>query len=479
MYRPVKSGEIFTTFIFDGKDCADMGVYSVTNSGTYDLQMTPNFSDEFLSVPAYDGQYYYGTQFTTQQFNFTLYADNLSAQEYRNLKAWLYPRKVGRLILSDQPYKYYIVKLTSVGNLGNYPMVKNQLSGLDAMQNPEDNVVYTGKFTVTFQTVGSVYGYGLSYYRDDLIYDALNYHAVGIYPENYFYDSGLLYRDMAPDLNRDLPANAQEVTVTWYNPGTAPCTPELKINYDGTFPSNSYIQINNNSQNATTIVNLSNIKAPLIIDPDSEIVKDADGLVYYGKFSGNLLSVSNDKTLLTIDEADEDNNYNIYITHVDDMCFALINPNTLVVNEGLVGKYLCINGNGGAKIIGIDADTNSLIISTENKDTYDIMPATLTRPAGFACNFVGKFNTINDLPSTSNVGDVAQLRDTGKMMMYKYDKWNETNLFTSDEEFLDETEHYVTRYLMFGANIIGLDDITVNTNIDACNLEVSLLPRYI
>ena len=127
MYRPVKAGEIFTTFIFDGKDCADMGVYSTTSGGTYTLQLEPTFKDETLDVPAYDGRYYYGTQYTTQQFQFNLFADNLSMTEYRNLRTWLKPRNIGKLILSDQPYKYYIVKVTSIGNLGEIPLTDAQV----------------------------------------------------------------------------------------------------------------------------------------------------------------------------------------------------------------------------------------------------------------------------------------------------------------------------------------------------------------
>ena len=58
------------------------------------------------------------------------------------------------------------------------------------------DVVYTGNFTVTFETVGSAYGYGLSYYRDDLIYDAKE----NGYIDDYYYNSGLIYKDMAPRL---------------------------------------------------------------------------------------------------------------------------------------------------------------------------------------------------------------------------------------------------------------------------------------
>ena len=68
MERPVKAGERFVTFIWDDIDCANMGVYSVTNGGTYTHYLEPTFKDELLEVPAYDGRYYYGSQYTCQQF---------------------------------------------------------------------------------------------------------------------------------------------------------------------------------------------------------------------------------------------------------------------------------------------------------------------------------------------------------------------------------------------------------------------------
>ena len=63
-YRVVKRGELFATFKFDGKDCADMGVYSVTSGSVYTMNIEPIYNDQTLEVPAYDGKYYYGTQIT-------------------------------------------------------------------------------------------------------------------------------------------------------------------------------------------------------------------------------------------------------------------------------------------------------------------------------------------------------------------------------------------------------------------------------
>ena len=87
MDRAVKAGERWTTFVFDGIDCADMGVYSITNSGTYTTPLTGTFSDKKTTVTAYDGQYYYGTQITGQKFTMNMFAENLSVKELAKLKA--------------------------------------------------------------------------------------------------------------------------------------------------------------------------------------------------------------------------------------------------------------------------------------------------------------------------------------------------------------------------------------------------------
>ena len=113
MTRAVKTGELFATFKFDGKDCADMGIYNITSGSTYVMNIEPTFSDNKLEVPAYDGKYYYGTQITGQQFQFTCFCHDLVAQEYDAMRAWLHPRKVGRLILSDQPYTSNVIDWNS------------------------------------------------------------------------------------------------------------------------------------------------------------------------------------------------------------------------------------------------------------------------------------------------------------------------------------------------------------------------------
>ena len=232
--RAVKSGELWATFEYDGKDCADMGVYNVTSSSTYTVNIEPTFNDQKVNVPMYDGTYYYGTQITGQQFKMNCFAHDLSTLEYNRLRAWLNPRKVGRLILSDQPYKFYLVKPVSVSDLDAIPLTSiqtplNSILG-DFM---EGDVVYTGNFSITFETVGSAYGYGLSYYRDDLIYDART-----VYDVDYYYNSGLLYKDMSPRLKWTIGANANEQKIPMYNPGDAEGYPKYIVKHEDISLSN-------------------------------------------------------------------------------------------------------------------------------------------------------------------------------------------------------------------------------------------------
>lgn len=506
MYRPVKAGEVFTTFIFDGKDCADMGVFSTTSSGTYTMYLEPTFKDEMLEVPGYDGRYYFGTQYSTQQFQFNMFADNLSIDEYKRLRTWLKPRKIGKLILSDQPYKYYLVKITNIGTLGEYPLTDIQTPAPNGSTNGmSGNIVYVGRFTVTFQTVGSVYGYGLSYYRDDLIYDAKNKYGLGVYPDNYYYDSGLLYKDMAPALIRTLPTNAEDYKLTIYNPGTATAIPIVELLSSNSYAENSLIEINNNTLNTTTRIDLSGLSGNIKIDTESELVitqeEDENGEMvdvnHYGRFTGNTFEISeaNEYTYIPesfnkeITSSQVEDYDGIYITNVNGDTWAHINPLLFTVDNTLIGKYLCINGNGGAAIVDIDEENNGVKLDP-NVLTYEILPATEDTPSGFECRYVGDYKTKDEFP-TGNVGDVASITytkvnskgavvvDRIEMYLYRYEDWAITNLFMSPDEFKDIRGDYEPRYLVFGANIISLDDITVSTNFGECDIAISLLPRYL
>ena len=435
-YRAVKRGELFATFTFDGKDCADMGVYNVTSGAVYTMNLEPMFKDDTLEVPAYDGKYYYGTQITGQQFKFHCFCHDLVSMEYDRLRAWLHPRKIGRLILSDQPYKYYLVKVVSITDLGAYPLTTIQTPQYTLLGDyAQGDVVYTGNFDVTFETVGSAYGYGLAYYRDDLIYDAKS-----IYGVDYYYNSGLLYKDMSPKLEWEVPANVKNYPIPMYNPGSAASAPIYCIFQDPIdhthlhFEPNSYIQIDNHTQGTSTVIDLSQIsmideyeegaQTPsvtwgLSIDMVAQTITVKDE-VYYGRFKGSAMSIAPYREVIHIPETFVENientnliEYNsLYIDNYTDdetgnpVCRVRINPKVLEVTNDLIGYYFCCNDNGGAKILKVGDKEHGNCLYLDTTTYTETIPET-----GVEFNYKEINNTPSEMAQYEQNNNVVLLND--------------------------------------------------------------------
>ena len=484
MSRAVKAGEVWSTFIFDGIDCAELGVYAISNSSTYTTNLEPTFSDKKTNVTAYDGQYYYGTQITGQKFTFNMFAENLSLKELNRLRAWLNPRHIGKLITSDEPYKFYYVKPTSVTSLSNIPLTNVQTS-TDSILHiyTEGDLVYTGKFSITFETVGTAYGYGMSYYRDDFIYDAAEK-----YGENYYYDvSGFLYKDMCPAATWEIGANAIWQSVPLYNPGSVEGRPTYHIIHEGTFEKGGKIELRNNTLNTVTIIDVGELRGNLTINTLEQIIIDEKGTIYYGRFEGPNLAISPYESVIELPNtyADDEDNYNF----IDYVTFSVvgnkvqIDPNIFVVSPDVIGQYFCANGNGGIKIIEVDEDNNTLILEKDNPDYIPfatIENGTVMRPAGI--EYIYK-EVNNIMPTEGNRNEVCVV--DGVWYIYTTE-WKETNLFTSKEEFRDIYGDYVPIYRTVGGTIVKLDDIIIRTgyrlgdvSVGAFTLSAELQPRYL
>ena len=249
----IDKGEIYLTFVFDGIDSTSIGVASVSDGSTYDTPILPSFSDNSLEVDGYDGRYYFNTRLTQKDFTYNCFIDNLSAFEFDQLKSWIRPKKIGKLIRPEEPYRYYWVKVSSVDNLGNIPLTHPDTGG----------VSYTGNFSVTFTTIGQACGYGMFYYQDDLKY--YEYRDIFDGTQDYYYDTGLLYREEV------LPLHVTRSSGTWdpqiYNPGTYTSKIRLKIKTNGDI-TNGSISLTNETVGDMSVIKLVDLQAndTLVID---------------------------------------------------------------------------------------------------------------------------------------------------------------------------------------------------------------------
>lgn len=345
----VDKGEIYLTFVFDGIDSTQIGVVSVSDGSTYDTPILPTFTDNSLEVDGYDGRYYFNTRITQKDFTYNCFIDNLSAFQFDQLKSWIRPKKIGKLIRPEEPYRYYWVKVSSVDNLGNIPLTHPDTGG----------VSYTGNFSVTFTTIGQSCGYGMFYYQDDLKY--YEYRDIFDGTQDYYYDTGLLYKEEM------LPLHVTRTAGTWdpqiYNPGTYRSKIRLQITPSADIAS-GVITLTNETIGDVGIVNLNNLKKGdnLVIDWGNNTYILNDNVDYTENVHGDIMYLQPRNYVEKLDNASIANDGNVTSISFD--------PSVRQVRSDDIGKTIMfktendptVTTGAGGRIQSINREGNAFIL---------------------------------------------------------------------------------------------------------------------
>ena len=344
----IDKGEIYLTFVFDGIDSSQIGVASVSDGSTYDTPILPEFSDNSLEVDGYDGKYYFNTRLSQKSFTYNCFIDNLSAFEFDQLKSWIRPKKIGKLIRPEEPYRYYWVKVSSVDNLGNIPLTHQDTGG----------VSYTGNFSITFTTVGQACGYGMLYYQDDLKY--YEYRDIFDGTQDYYYDEGLLYREESLPMKITMAAGDNDVQI--YNPGTYNSKLRMIITVDSDIDSGTIV-LRNESVGDVSVITLKDIKVndrlELDWDKNEYSLNKKD---YTDKVEGDIMYIGPRNFVEKYDYCS--------ITNDGTNTKVSIDSKVRQVRSADIGKTIMfkdeLNTNAkdgaGGRIVDIDVTTNSFIL---------------------------------------------------------------------------------------------------------------------
>ena len=344
----VDKGEIYLTFVFDGIDSSQVGVASVTGGGTYDTPILPTFEDNFLDTDGYDGRYYFNTRIVQKDFTYTCFIDNLSPYQFEQLKTWIRPKKIAKLIRPEEPYLYYWAKVSSVDNLSNIPLTHPDNGG----------VSYTGEFSVTFTTIGQACAYGMFYYKDDLKY--YEYRDIFDGSEDYYYDTGLLYKEEM------LPLTVSRTSGTWnpliYNPGTYNSKLVLILS-PATAISEGTITLTNVSTGDVSVIVLNDLAAgdKLVLDWDKNEFT-LNGKDYAENVTGDIMYLEPRNFVEKIENGSVANNGNVTSVSFD--------KSIRQVRSDDIGKTVMFKSDStptpttgvGGKIASIDQENNAFIL---------------------------------------------------------------------------------------------------------------------
>ena len=117
--------EDFTGFEFNGIHSSTLGILRVSDGSRYQENLIPTSEDYTVDIPGGDGQYYFGSNYKTRQFNIQIAFDKITEMGLRKIRQWLGINTTGELIFDEEPYKVYNVKVTGEPNLSYICFLEN------------------------------------------------------------------------------------------------------------------------------------------------------------------------------------------------------------------------------------------------------------------------------------------------------------------------------------------------------------------
>lgn len=108
----------FTGFYFKNHHSSEFGITRVSNGSRYQENLLPTSEDYTTDIPGSDGQYNFGSNYKTKEFNLSFAFDNVSELQIRKMRGWLSKKEtpvseeMGDLVFDETPYKRYVVKTT-------------------------------------------------------------------------------------------------------------------------------------------------------------------------------------------------------------------------------------------------------------------------------------------------------------------------------------------------------------------------------
>lgn len=108
----------FIGFTYNGKHSYnDFGVYRVIDGDRYTEDLVPQMNDKTAEVPGRDGQYFFGTDYKSRQFNINIAFEGLTEEQFREMRLWLDGKGIHDLIFDERPYKVYSAKVSGTPQL--------------------------------------------------------------------------------------------------------------------------------------------------------------------------------------------------------------------------------------------------------------------------------------------------------------------------------------------------------------------------
>jgi len=336
----------YLSFGYKGRTSDEFGVYLVSDGGTYERSLFPEYSDREEHVIGQRGTYYFGTDITSKPIPMTLYLDSITREQYLALQRWLRPSgELGNFYFFESIYKYWSnVRVTNLGNYGHFPFVDEDRNELFTGEVDLELKAYEPCAFSTYKTIEEGNLAGLN--------------------ANWYDKSGIL------STKYTLPFNYSNITfdsiIGLYNGGNEPSNPIITLKGTGT--NITVLNINNNTSFKISSMNNEEIVIDCI---RGRATKNGELLI--GKHSGGFIKIEPTNTVKEYTNAKYYKNSNVIRLTPDNVSntftYDLISSPLSSELVGTLNKFI-IKGNTDSSLYSVQ-NVNVKIVNSEDEITQD------------------------------------------------------------------------------------------------------------
>ena len=118
----------FISFSYGGQHIEDFGLIASFSDGRWSANASAQFEDLTSSYEVIDGQFYWGTHFTTNQIDFILVTDGMTQYQLDGFKRWFAGGQIKELILAEHPNRAIMARVATPPALSLLPFQEDDVT---------------------------------------------------------------------------------------------------------------------------------------------------------------------------------------------------------------------------------------------------------------------------------------------------------------------------------------------------------------
>lgn len=139
----------FISFSYGGKFIEDFGLIATISGDRLQKNLYANFEDDITTYEIVDGQYYWGTHFTNNNFNFVLSTDGITEAQLNDFRFWFQPGIKRELILAETPNRAIIARVAAVPSYSFIPFEEQTTVNIEGKEYKTSITLYKGNIELS------------------------------------------------------------------------------------------------------------------------------------------------------------------------------------------------------------------------------------------------------------------------------------------------------------------------------------------